>query len=238
MKLFPALLALAAAAITLGAAENPAGVPADYKLVYSQDFEKPDAIKDFTFSDPTAWKVTAGDKGNSLELVKQSNYKTSVRSPFNIALISGKVVGDFVLEADLIQTGKEYGHRDMCLFFGFTAPAKFYYTHIATKADPNAHNVFIVNEAPRKNFAKETTQGVNWGLNIWHKVRLERKGATIKVYFDDLAKPIMLAEDATFAKGHVGFGSFDDTGKVDNIKIWAPSAEDKNVAPFPKAGAK
>ncbi len=237
MKLLPVLAAALAAATAL-AAENPAGIPTDYKLVYSQDFEKPEAIKDFTFSDPSAWKVTAGDKGNSLELTKQSNYKTSVRSPFNIALIGDKVIGDFVLEADLIQTGKEYGHRDMCLFFGFTAPAKFYYTHIATKADPNAHNVFIVNEAPRKNFAKETTQGVNWGLNIWHKVRLERKGATIKVYFDDLAKPIMLAEDATFPKGHVGFGSFDDTGKVDNIKIWAPAAEEKKVAPFPKAATK
>lgn len=237
MKLFP-VLAAALCAATAFADENPAGVPADYKLVYSQDFEKPEAIKDFTFSDPTAWKVTAGDKGNSLELTKQSNYKTSVRSPFNIALIGDKVVGDFILEADLIQTGKEYGHRDMCLFFGFTAPAKFYYTHIATKADPNAHNIFIVNEAPRKNFAKETTQGVNWGLNIWHKVRLERKGAAIKVYFDDLTKPIMLAEDATFPKGHVGFGSFDDTGKVDNIKIWAPAAETKKVVPFPKSATK
>ena len=238
MKRSPALFALFTAATLAAAADKPAGIPAGYKLVYSQDFEKPDAIKDFTFSDATAWKVTAGDKGNSLELVKQSNYKTTVRSPFNIALISGKVLGDFIVEADLIQTGKEYGHRDMCLYFGFTAPAKFYYTHIATKADPNAHNVFIVNEAPRKNFAKETTQGVNWGLDVWHKVRLERKGAAIKVYFDDLAKPIMLAEDATFAKGHAGFGSFDDTGKVDNIKIWAPAAEDKKVAPFPKPVAK
>ena len=235
MQLLPALtLVVAFSVAPLFAAENPAGIPADYKLVYSQDFEKPDAIQEFTFSDPTAWKVTAGDKGQSLELTKQSKYETTVRSPFNIALITEKVVGDFILEADLIQTGKEYGHRDMCLFFGFTAPAKFYYTHIATKADSNAHNVLIVNEAPRKNFAKETTAGVNWGLNIWHKVRLERKGAVIKVYFDDLAKPIMLAEESTFAKGHVGFGSFDDTGKVDNIKLWAPAVEIRKIGPFPK----
>ena len=29
--------------------------------------------------------------------------------------------------------------------------------------------------------------------------------------------PIMTATDKTFGDGFVGFGSFDDTGKVDNI---------------------
>ena len=99
---------------------------------------------------------------------------------------------------------------------------------MATKADPNAHNVFIVNNEPRKNFAKTTTAGVNWGLNIWHKVRLERKVAegTIRVYFDDMTIPIMVAEDKTFGAGLIGFGSFDDTGKVDNIRIWGPKLEE------------
>ncbi|MBK8001363.1 MAG: hypothetical protein IPK15_22325 [Verrucomicrobia bacterium] len=86
-----------------------------------------------------------------------------------------------------------------------------------------------MNGAPRKNFAKETTKGVNWGLGVWHKVRLERNVAagTIKVYFDDLTKPIMAAEDKTFSSGQIGFGSFDDTGMVDNIRIWAPGVETK-----------
>ena len=104
---------------------------------------------------------------------------------------------------------------------------------VAPKADPNAHNIFIVNKAPRTNIAKTTTQGVNWGLEVWHKVRLERNVAegTIKVYFDDLREPIMTAEDKTFGEGFVGFGSFDDTGKVDNIKIWAPSAKKATQPP-------
>jgi hypothetical protein len=138
-----------------------------------------------------------------------------------------------VLEADLTQTGREYGHRDMCLFFGFQNPTNFYYTHIATAADPNAHNVFIVKNAPRKNFAQETTRGVNWGLGVWHKVRLERKTSdgVIKVYFDDMTKPIMVAEDKSFTWGYIGFGSFDDTGMVDNIRIWGPSVETRKT-PF------
>jgi hypothetical protein len=157
-----------------------------------------------------------------------------VRSPVNIALISGQTFGDFVLDVDLIQTGKEYGHRDMCLFFGFQNPTNFYYAHIATAADKNAHNVFLVKNAPRTNIAKETTKGVNWGLGVWHKVRLERKlsDGSIKVYFDDLTKPIMVAEDKSFGAGHVGFGSFDDTGMIDNIRIWSPNAEPKKAQAF------
>jgi hypothetical protein len=208
-------------------------LPKGYKLLYEQTFESPESLKEFVMTDPKAWKYSKEENGGALELAAQSQYKPEVRSPVNIALIKDKVFGDFVLEAELIQTGKEYGHRDMCLFFGFQNPKQFYYTHMATKADPNAHNVFIVNNEPRKNFAKTTTTGVNWGLNIWHKVRLERKVSegTIKVYFDDMTIPVMVAEDKTFGAGFIGFGSFDDTGKVDNIKIWGPKLEEAKAAP-------
>jgi hypothetical protein len=228
------MVALGVVEFFVFAADKPTGLPEGYKLLYAQTFDSVSALKDFAMTDSEAWAFSKDDKGGALELTKQSSYKPSVRSPVNIALIADKVFGDFILEADLIQTGKEYGHRDMCLFFGMRDPTKFYYTHIATAADPNAHNVFIVNDKPRTNFAKETTKGVNWGLGVWHKVRLERKTSdgSIKVYFDDMTKPIMVAEDKTFDKGYIGFGSFDDTGKVDNIRIWGPSVETKKTEFF------
>jgi hypothetical protein len=155
----------------------------------------------------------------------------------NIALVANKVFTDFVMEVDLVQTGREYGHRDMCLFFGVQNPTNFYYAHIATAADPNAHNIFVVTNAPRKNIARETTKGVNWGLSVWHKVRLERdtKSGTINVYFDDMSKPIMSAQDKSFAGGYIGFGSFDDTGMIDNIRIWGPDAATKKAEFFTAA---
>ncbi|MBI4663892.1 MAG: hypothetical protein HY735_34250 [Verrucomicrobia bacterium] len=206
-------------------------LPDGYTLLYQQSFDEAPALRDFVMTDPAAWKYSREEKGGALELVTQSKYKPAVRSPVNIALIADKVFHDFVLEADFIQTGREYGHRDMCIFFGVTSPSRFYYVHIATAADPNAHNVYIVNDKPRTNIAKETTKGVNWGLNQWHKVRVARNTSdgTIKVYFDDMAKPIMIAEDRTFAAGHIGFGSFDDTGKMDNIRIWGPKADTKKT---------
>src|SRR6185503_14402994 len=109
----------------------------DYKLLYQQKFDTPRTLEDFVMTDLKAWKFSVS---NALELAAQSDYKPLVRSPFNIALIADKVFEDFVLEADLMQTGREYGHRDMVLVFGFQTPTNFYYTHIATAADPNAHN--------------------------------------------------------------------------------------------------
>lgn len=215
-------------------AENPAGIPAEYRLVYSQDFSKDNAIGDFLFSDSSAWKVSEGDGKKALELVKQSEYKPAVRSPFNIALIKDKVFGDSIVEADCLQTGKEYGHRDMCVFYGYQGPSKFYYTHVATTPDDHAHNCFIVNDAPRTKFAKEVNAGVNWGLGVWHHVRVERKSSdgTVRVFFDDMEKPIMVAEDKTFGAGAIGFGSFDDTGKIANIKVWSKDVETKPTPSF------
>lgn len=217
-------------------AENPAGIPADYQLVYSQDFTKSGALKDFSFTDPTAWTVSTAEGKAALELTKQSNYKPAVRSPVNIALLADKAFGDVIIEADCQQTGKEYGHRDMIFVYGFQSPSEFYYTHIATKGDDHAHNCFIVNEAPRVKFAREVTAGANWGLGQWHHVRVERKASdgTVRIFFDDMAQPIMSGNDKTFGSGAIGFGSFDDTGKITNIKVWSTAAETRKTEPFAK----
>ena len=223
-------------AFSARAADSPK-LPAGYKLLYEQNFTKPDAMKDFVFTDPSAWRLVKEKDKPALELHKQSAYKPEHRSPLNIALIADKVFGDFVLEVEVLSTKKPYPHQDMCLFFGFVGPMEYYYNHIAVGADPNAHNVFIVNHAPRKNFAKETTKGITWGEREWHKLRAERdtQAGTYKVFFDDFSKPIMLAEDKTFLKGHIGFGSFDDIGMVTSIKIWGPGVETKRTEFFKKA---
>ena len=193
-----------------------------YPLLYEQDFNSPTAIRDFEMSDPSAWKINAEEKGY-LELFGKSEYKARVRSPFNIALIRNLELGDFVLEADLAQTGREYGHRDLCLFFCAKDATNFYYVHIASVADDHANNIFLVNDAPRVKIATKTTEGTNWGeTGSWHKVRIERKmeEGSIKIFFDSMEEPIMIATDTHFDYGRIGFGSFDDTGRFDNIKIW------------------
>ena len=214
--------------------ENPPGIPADYKLLYAQDFKNAEAVNEFVFTDAAAWKVASTEEKPALELIKQSKYKPPFRSPLNIALLNGKAFGDFIMEADCLQTGKEYGHRDMVFVYGFQDSARYYYTHIATAADDHAHNCFIVNRAARVKFAREVTKGVDWGLGVWHRVRLERKASdgTVRVFFDDMTKPIMTAEDKTFGAGAIGFGSFDDNGKITNLKVWGTSVEERTPDKF------
>ena len=195
-----------------------------FPLLYRQDFEGEEAMGDFVFSDPAPWFLTSGkDGGWALEFAGQGDYKPRVESPRVIGLIDQLVLGAFVLEADVLHTGRTYGHRDMCIFFGFQDSSRFYYVHLASLADQAAHTVLIVHDLPRKSIATERTDGIRWRDGCWHHIRLERypEEGTIRVYFDDVETPIMLANDKTFQSGYVGFGSFDDPGKVDNIRIWA-----------------
>ena len=209
-----------------------APLPDGYKLVYSNDFDSPESLKGLQATDIDAWKFTKeGKSGGAIEQFKKSDYKYKVRSPFNIALIDGHTFGDFVLEVDLQQTGKEYGHRDMCLFFNLVDRNHFYYIHMSTKSDPHAHNVFIVNDKPRTKISHKTSDGIRWGEGNWRHVRIERdtKAGTIKLFWEDMSEPIMEAKDDTFKRGFIGFGSFDDTGKVDNVRIWAPPGSMKKT---------
>lgn len=174
----------------------------------------------FRFSDSAAFAVDVEEGDVVLTARGGAKYAPPHRSPLNIALLDAPAFGDFVLDLEMQQTGREYGHRDLCLFFGHQGPARYYYVHIASKADPNAHNVFLVDGAPRRSFAARTTEGIDWGSpDSWHRVRLVRNGASIRVYFDDLETPIMEAEDATHGVGRIGFGSFDDEGRFRRIRI-------------------
>jgi hypothetical protein len=214
---------LAALAASVATAAAPVLAP----FTLRADLEDPRAIDAFAFSDAAAWRVSADGRGRSLELHGASRYQPPHRSPLNIALLTDLAVGDFVLEADLKQTGRDYGHRDMCVFFGFQDPAHFYYAHIATKTDDHAHNVFIVDGAARRKISTFTTDGVDWGRDAWHRVRVERSLETgvIRVFFDRMDEPIMEAQDRTFGFGHVGFGSFDDTGRIDDIRLVGPGLQ-------------
>ena len=203
---------------------NSSPLPNGYDLVYQQNFIDSTSLDDFVTTDQSVWKWEKGEERGYIEHFSRSNYKYKVRSPYNIALIKKIEVKDFILDAKLQQTGKEYGHRDMCVFYNFKDRSNFYYTHIASVTDNNAHNCFIVHDKPRIKISHQTTKGHQWSERTWHDLRLirEHKSGKIDVYINDLSKPIMRAVDKTFEWGRIGFGSFDDTGKISSIKLYAP----------------
>jgi hypothetical protein len=164
-------------------------------------------------TDDRAWRVVDFEGQKVLELHRQSKYSPKVRSPINIALAKDLVVEEFQLDVKVRSTARDYGHRDLCVFFGYQDPEHFYYVHLGRDSDAHAHSIFLVNGKPRVSIATERTKGTPW-TNGWHQVRVTRVPETgeIAVYFDDMNKPVMKGTDKTFLWGQVGVGSFDDVG--------------------------
>ena len=204
---------------------NSASAEDKLPLVYEEDFEN--GAKNWEPTDDSAWKVV--DSGSSKvysQFKKKSDYNPPHRSPFNISLLRDVFVGDFDLHVKVKSTHPDYGHRDVCLFFGYQDPANFHYVHLGKKADAHANQIFIVDDKPRTKISLTSTDGTDWD-DQWHDVKIERRvsDGTINVYFDDMKNPVMTAKDKTFTWGRVGLGSFDDTADFDNVRLYGAKVE-------------
>jgi hypothetical protein len=193
-------------------------------LHYQSNFEQ--GADEWEPTDAKAWTVKKTEQGAVYsQHVKRSQYEPPFRSPYNLSLLKDVVVGDCVLEAKVRSTHPDYGHRDVCLVFGYQDPSHFYYVHLGKQADEHANQIFIVNKAPRTKISLTSTPGTNWD-DEWHHVRVVRntKDGSINVYFDDMEKPVMTAQDKTFTWGRVGIGTFDDTSDWASVKLTGTKA--------------
>jgi hypothetical protein len=195
-------------------------------LLYSEGFDS-GKTDQWEPTDATAWKIVDQD-GNRVynQFKKRSKFNPPVRQPYNRSLLKGINVGSFVLDVKLQSTHPDYGHRDMCLFFGYQDDSHLHYVHFGKKADDHANQIFIVNNSPRKKISTKSTDGTNWD-DKWHHARIVRdaKSGKIDVYFDDMKNPVMTAVDKTFTWGRVGLGSFDDTGNFDDIRLYGEKVD-------------
>jgi hypothetical protein len=223
-KILVGMLAVSIAGSTALVAQDAGALPSGGevgKVVFRDDFHR-DAPTGWDLTDRSAWRMALVQPGRNrvLELFRASKYQPPVRSPLNIALAQGVSVADFTLDVKVRSTTRDYGHRDLCLFFGYQDPSHFYYVHLGKEADPHANSIFLVSGQPRVSIAESRTSGTAW-TDGWHNVRLVRdtKTGLIQVFFDDMDRPVMTAHDRTFGRGRIGVGSFDDTGMFDEIVV-------------------
>jgi acetyl esterase/lipase len=194
-------------------------VGSEQPLIFAEDFEAGTAR--WKPTDASAWTVVEREGRSVYSLTKKrSAYEPPVRSPHNISLLDGVTVKDFTLDIDLRSTNEPYGHQDLCVFFGHVDSSHFYYAHLGREADPHANSIFLVDGKPRVSIAKERSKGTDWSRG-WHRVRVRRdtESGRIEVFFDDMVRPVMVAEDKTFLEGGIGVGSFDDTGDFDSVRL-------------------
>ena len=215
--------------IALAHCEEPAATtadiepPAGMKLVYEHNFE--DKATDlYEPTDKSAWSLLEQNGNQVIALTKRnSDFKPPFRSPLNRNLIRDLKVSSFVMDIRFQSTIPTYDHQSLCLFFGYQDDSHLYYVHFGKKADDHANQIFIVNNEARRKISTKTTAGTPW-TDGWHRARIVRNADSgeITVYFDDLKTPVMTATDKTFGEGRVGFGSFDDIGNFDDVRIYVP----------------
>ncbi len=187
-------------------------------LLFSEDFSGD--LSQWQPTDAKKWKLTTVDDNQVYELLGKSAYEPPHRSPHSIALRKDLLVGSFELTARIQTTQTTRGHRDLCFFFNYQGPSKFYYVHLGEAPDPHSSQIFIVNDADRTAITKSKT-GVPWKDGQWHKLKIIRDvdSGRIEVFFDDMEKPIKSATDKTFTWGQIGIGSFDDQGYFDDLTL-------------------
>jgi hypothetical protein len=206
-------------------------------LLYADNFEH--GADQWQTSDPSpdeiTWKIVDlkgadGKPTKAFRVTGKSEYKPKFRSPPNYALLKKFTVGDFEITARVQSTNVNAGaHRDMCIFWGYQDKNHFYYVHFGAKADPNACQIFIVNDAPRRPITEKEAKGTPW-TDGWHKVKVIRRvsDGSIEIYFDDMDKPFMAAHDNTFKWGRVGLGTFDDHGNWDDFELRGVEVQPEN----------
>jgi hypothetical protein len=201
-------------------------VPVDNTSTVVSDVLSPD---DWAPVTPSKWAFP----GSEVVLAEPGSPRPGPRRPFEYAVVTaGPEWASFDLSAKVrVDVPTPIG-RDVLIIFGWQSDTEFYYAHLSEDTGNYVHNgIFVVNNADRLRIDDQwdgTTSApaaIAPGMN-WHHVRVTHDGATgeIAVYVDGSAEPLMTATDTTLGSGRVGFGSFDDVGRIRGLQVTGVAA--------------
>ena len=171
------------------------------------------------FEDPAAWEWQGDAMETTLVLKKPSQNKPKFRRPFYLAWFGGAEWDSFTLTCEARLDAFNKGNNDLCLAFSGVGDSEFYYAHLGENADGVHLQLHLVNNSDRKAITTTRAETLPWKPGTWHPIKLVRDAASgsIKVWFE--GQPVLEANDKTFGKGRIGFGSFDDLGAFRNVVV-------------------
>ncbi|MFI7606563.1 PQQ-dependent sugar dehydrogenase [Micromonospora sp. NPDC049366] len=174
---------------------------------------------------PSKWQFT----GEQVILAEAGVQRPGPRRPFEYAVLTaGPEFGAVDVTAEVrLDTPVEVTNRDVIIVFGYRSDTEFYYAHVSTDNTILPHNgIFKVNNADRERIDHQwngRSRGAAPAIvdADWHTVRVRHLPATgeIAVYLDGAKDPLMTAKDTTFGSGRVGFGSFDNVGRMRDLTV-------------------
>ncbi|MFB9834398.1 PQQ-dependent sugar dehydrogenase [Actinoallomurus acaciae] len=182
---------------------------------------------------PSKWRFD----GNQVILAEPGTERPGPRRPYEYAVLTkGPKFGTERIDADVrIDTPTDVTNRDVIIVFGFQSDTQFYYAHLSQDNSIYPHNgIFLVDNADRQRLEDQwdpvRSRGAPPSISDlkWHHVTVIRHLDTgeIAVYLDHAKDPRMTAVDTTLGAGRVGFGSFDNTGRVRDLKVTGTAAGD------------
>ena len=175
-----------------------------------------------------------------------TNPDDGIRRPFEYAVLTdGPELGSFDLSAQVrLDEPASVNNRDVILVFGWQSDTEYYYAHLSQDNTIYAHNgIFKVDNADRERIDDQWDGAVGAPSAVtdeeWHDVRVVRcaDSGDIAVYVDGLDTPLMTANDDTFGDGRVGFGSFDNFGRLRDLTVTAAADDATAPAVTVKTGA-
>ncbi|GLW63455.1 hypothetical protein Arub01_16990 [Actinomadura rubrobrunea] len=188
------------------------------------------SAKDWAPVTPSKWRFT----GREVVLAEAGVERPGPRRPFEYAVLTkGPVLGSADITAQVrLDTPVSVGDRDVIIVFGHRSDTRFYYAHLSSDNTIYPHNgIFVVNDADRQRIDQQwngdrlVPHGAPPAVTdeAWHDVRVKHCADTgeIAVYVDGSRRPLMTAVDTTFRSGRVGFGSFDNVGRLRDLTVTA-----------------
>jgi hypothetical protein len=176
---------------------------------------------------PSKWRFP----GHEAILAEAGVARPGPRRPFEYAVLTaGPSYGSVRIDAEVrIDTPVEITNRDVIIVFDHQSDTKFAYAHLSTDNTIYPHNgIFVVNDADRVRIEDQWngSKGAPPAITDtnWHKVRVVRCASSgeIAVYVDGSKRPLMTAVDTTLTSGRVGFGSFDNIGRMRGLTVSSP----------------
>jgi hypothetical protein len=173
---------------------------------------------------PSKWQFP----GDQIILAEPGQPRPGPRRPFEYAtLTKGPAFESVQIDAEVrIDTPVQVTNRDVILVFGHRSDTRFYYAHLSSDNTIYPHNgIFVVNDADRVRIEDQWIGHLGALPAIadqeWHKARVVHcaESGEIAVYMDGSKFPLMTAVDDTFDSGRVGFGSFDNTGRLRELRV-------------------
>ncbi|GAB3143295.1 hypothetical protein GCM10027290_19510 [Micromonospora sonneratiae] len=174
---------------------------------------------------PAKWRFT----GKEVVLTEAGQPRPGPRRPFEYAVLTaGPRLGAVEIRAEVrIDTPVQVTDRDVVIIFGYQSDTQFYYVHLSTDNTILPHNgIFKVDNADRERIDYQwngRSRGAPPAIvdADWHSVRIRHLPATgeIAVYLNGAKDPLMTARDHTFTAGRVGFGSFDNIGRLRGLAV-------------------